>query len=251
MPDLKWNKEYWDHSYQWPGRGEEWSVAWGGSYPQWISTIFPRISMFIPAPNILEIAPGFGRWSRFLISMSSQYKGVDLAESCVEYCKTIFKDCGHADFFQNDGRSLEMIENDSVDFCFSLDSLVHAEMDVMEEYIAQIVLKLKEDGVAFLHHSNFEEYHKSGLKNWHSRATSVSAEKVMQLVEKSQGRIMIQERINWGEAPQNLNDCFTVFCRKNSSKLLGEPKIINNHSFGEEIDYCKKVLSNYSTNLER
>src|SRR4030095_8370524 len=46
-------------------RGEEWSSAWGGSEAQWLGAIFLRIRAFIPTDTILEIAPGFGRWTNF------------------------------------------------------------------------------------------------------------------------------------------------------------------------------------------
>jgi len=41
----------------------------------------------------------------------------------------------HIEYFINDGRSLDMLENNSIDFAFSFDSLLHAEIDVMHAYI--------------------------------------------------------------------------------------------------------------------
>jgi hypothetical protein len=35
----------------------------GGVDGQWFATIFPRIRKLLPAPRILEIAPGHGRWT--------------------------------------------------------------------------------------------------------------------------------------------------------------------------------------------
>lgn len=29
MPDVEWNKKYWNEEYQWPMAGEEWSKQWG------------------------------------------------------------------------------------------------------------------------------------------------------------------------------------------------------------------------------
>ena len=51
---------------------------------------------------------------------------VDLAESCIEACKTRFQSEENFQYFVNDGKSLEMINDSSVDFIFSFDSLVHA-----------------------------------------------------------------------------------------------------------------------------
>ncbi len=54
----------------------------------------------------------------------------------------------------NDGKSLEQIQDESIDFAFSFDSLVHAESDVIQAYLEQLGKKLKPDGVGFIHHSN-------------------------------------------------------------------------------------------------
>lgn len=251
MPGLTSNKNVWDGTYDWEQAGgewgEEWSIPWGGSYPEWVSTLMPRIGLFLPAHSILEIAPGYGRWSRFLIPMSTKYWGVDIAGKCIEHCKTRFKADSHANFFQNDGVSLDMIGNDSIDFCFSFDSLVHAEIDVMEQYLPQIIAKLKKDGVVFLHHSNFEEYYQNNIPNKHWRARSVSGERVRNIIEKNCGKVIVQEKVNWNESSQNLIDCFTLFCRNDSERFLStEPKFITNNNFDHETSYSKTIFSNYN-----
>src|SRR4029077_1318302 len=64
----------------------------------------------------------------------------------------------HLAFYVNDGSSLDVVPDGSVDFVFSFDSLVHAEKDVIERYIQQLSKKLKLDGVGFIHHSNLGAY---------------------------------------------------------------------------------------------
>jgi hypothetical protein len=66
MPTVEQNLQLWNSIYGWTQQGEEWSSAWGGSEAQWLGAIFPRIRAFIPTDSILEIAPGFGRWTNFL-----------------------------------------------------------------------------------------------------------------------------------------------------------------------------------------
>jgi hypothetical protein len=61
----------------------------------------------------------------------------------------------------NDGKSLAMVEDRSVDFAFSFDSLVHVEADVIAAYLNQLGKKLKPGGFAFFHHSNLESYRRS------------------------------------------------------------------------------------------
>ena len=148
--DLSWNKLTWDGTYNWEAGGEEWSVAWGGSEAQWFGCIYPRIHRFLPADRVLEIAPGFGRLDK--ISFARQQKsntlGIDISEECVNRCRDIFRDVDKAFFYTNDGLSLNMVPDEMFDFVFSFDSLVHAEIDVLEAYIPQILQKLRPNGVS-------------------------------------------------------------------------------------------------------
>ena len=153
MPPVDWNRFEWGQRYSWPDSGEEWSRAWGGSEAQWFGAIYPRLHRHLPAHGILEIAPGYGRWTKFLIPACSSYLGIDLSANCIDACRKRFKDATHAAFFENDGLSLSRALDGSFDFVFSFDSLVHVEIDVLESYIPQLVKKLTPNGVGFLHHS--------------------------------------------------------------------------------------------------
>src|SRR3954468_8324542 len=154
MPSVEANRQLWGAAYGWPEEGDEWSAPWGGRRTQWYTSILPRLHPFLPARRVLEIAPGFGRWSSFLISTCESYVGVDLAEPAVEACRERFADATHASFFVNDGRSLDAVDDGSIDLAFSYDSLVHVEQDVIGAYLVELARKLAPDGVAFLHHSN-------------------------------------------------------------------------------------------------
>src|SRR5438105_36799 len=63
--------------YDWKQAGEEWSEPWGTSDAQWNGTIFPRIRDWLPTGTILEIAPGFGRWTHFLKDYGDELWAVD------------------------------------------------------------------------------------------------------------------------------------------------------------------------------
>ena len=84
----------------------------------------------------------------------------------------------------------------------------------------QIISKLREGGVAFIHHSNLAEY--PGVE-WQHRSTEVSAQKVAALIESHGGRLLIQEI--FGGDGNVVPDCFSLFCRAgdywgfNSTKL--------------------------------
>ena len=158
MPTVTWNKDKWDETYHWPESGDEWSRAWGGPQSQWITCIWPRVAAFLPASSILEIAPGYGRWTQYLLPLSTSYMGVDLSESCVHACTDRFADQPHATFAVNDGVTLPMVADKSVDLIFSFDSLVHVEADVVGSYLHEFSRVLSPDGVAFIHHSNAGAY---------------------------------------------------------------------------------------------
>jgi len=215
MPNLDWNKTLWEGGYNWQDGGEEWSAPWGGSEAQWFGALYPRIHRLLPAGCILEIAPGYGRWTKFLIPACSDYLGVDLSAACIDACRTRFRNSPHARFIQNDGLSLGDVPDSSIDLVFSFDSLVHAEIDVFQAYIPQLIQKLTPNGIAFLHHSNLKGFDNPEGITSHSRANSVSRRDVARLITESGGKVVIQEIITWdGVGPI---DCLTTFGRADTN----------------------------------
>ena len=129
--------------YDWKEAGEEWSEPWGTSHAQWNGTIFPRIRDCLPVGTILEIAPGFGRWTHYLKDYCERLWAVDKSSECIEECRHRFAADSRVRCYLNDGRSLSMIADGSVDFIFSFDSFVHPDRDVVEAYLRQLGAKLK------------------------------------------------------------------------------------------------------------
>ena len=120
MPSIRENLHTWNIGYNWKNSGDEWSEVWGGPDMQWHGAILPRIHLFLPAKSILEIAPGFGRWTQFLKDHCESLSVLGLSETCIEACKARFHSCSHISYHVNDGKSLDMIQNESIDFVFSL-----------------------------------------------------------------------------------------------------------------------------------
>lgn len=242
MPDLAWNANTWGHSYKWARGGEEWSQQWGSSRAQWFGSIYPRIHAFLPSPRLLEIAPGFGRWTRFLLPSTADYVGVDLSESCVAHCQAEFSRSAHARFYRNDGCSLSMLANGTRDFVFSFDSLVHAELDVMHCYVREILRVLTSSGAAFIHHSNTADVPFDD--NPHNRAKSVSARLIRAAIEEAGGKVWLQELINWG-TPACI-DALTLFSR---SECPGPsvPRTIENREFMMEAHLIRTYQDAWSS----
>jgi ubiquinone/menaquinone biosynthesis C-methylase UbiE len=221
------NRRYWEEVYDWSQAGEEWSRGWGDSQTLWTASLEPRLGRFLPAQTILEIAPGYGRFTPFLAGHCQNYLGVDLSPSCVEYCQSLFPQ--HR-FFVNDGSTLPMVETGSVDFVFSFFSLIHAEKETIQSYLREFARVLKPTGGGFVHHSNLAEHgayfatieklpkrlqrglFQAGLVDlpqW--RAPSVSVEVFAQAARQAGLDLLCQETVNFGS--RRTIDAFSSFVR--------------------------------------
>ncbi|MBO0695520.1 MAG: class I SAM-dependent methyltransferase [Verrucomicrobia bacterium] len=234
--------------YDWKDAGEEWSAPWGSSSAQWFGAILPRIRDCLPTGTILEIGPGFGRWTHYLKDYCEQLWVVDRSPECVDACRTRFAAEPHIGCYLNDGRSLSMVPDDSVDFVFSFDSFVHPNRDVIEAYLREFGTKLKRGGKGFVHHSNFGAYAnslreripeglakpliKAKILDWaHHRNPSMSADLFRTLCAQHGLHCISQELINW--RGRRLIDCLSLFERDGSAGNTST-KIVRNPRFMRE-----------------
>ncbi len=242
MPSIEENLKIWSN-FIWIERGDIWSKAWGGTEYLWYRTIYPRIFSFVPAKSILEIAPGYGRCTQYLKDLAEELSIVDLTERCIEYCKQRFKDKDNLNYYVNDGKSLDMIPDDSIDFIFSWDSLVHCEKDVLEEYVYQFSKKLKPNGVGFIHHSNLANYDGIEVANVHKRGTTMSAELFNLYCQENNLKCIYQEKIKWGS--DVYNDCFSLFTRQSNCPSIHNI-IYKNDNFEQEVLNSGNIANNYN-----
>lgn len=251
MPSIEENLSAWGNDRHWTQDGDEWSDVWGGPEAQWFFSIYPRIQTFLPAPRVLEIAPGFGRWTRFLKNYCEHLTVVDLTPACIEGCKKRFQAESHINYHVNDGKSLEMIPDQALDFAFSFDSLVHVEADVIETYLNQLARKLSDNGVGFIHHSNIGMYldsetGKASFENSHWRAESMTGKLFEEFCDNANLQCINQELINWGEVDQRrLTDCVSIFTPKTS--IWARPNnIIVNENFCHEALHIRELANGYT-----
>jgi len=188
MPSVSENRQRFGGADDWSQEGDEWSEYWGTAHAQWVGCLLPRVFPFLKG-RILEIAPGHGRWTQFLQPHCTSLIGIDLAQVCVDRCTERFGHYPNLEFKVNDGLTFPMIENASIDFAFSFDSLVHAESDVMSSYANELARVLKPGGFALLHHSNLDAVRRRSVLDkikrrlsrlpfdQHWRAPSMSAER--------------------------------------------------------------------------
>lgn len=250
MPTIEQNLEAWERTQDWSNEGNEWSQTWGGPEPQWFASIYPRIHSFLPTGTILEIAPGFGRWTQFLKGHCQNLTVVDLTAACIEGCQKRFQAESHITYHVNDGKSLAMIPDGSIDFVFSFDSLVHVEADVIEAYVKQLGTKLSTNGTGFIHHSNLGSFVNSETKqlpfeNPHWRAESMAASMFVEFCEAANLKSINQELVNWGQDDEDrLTDCISVFTRKGST-WDRENVLISNGKFMAEARYINRMSAGY------
>lgn len=245
MPDIDWNRAKWNDPQMWPDGGEVWSTHWGSSDIQWMAMIRPRIACGLPARSVVEIAPGHGRWTRFLLDQCETYAGFDLAERCTDYCRARFADLvarRPVRFETNDGTSLPGVPDGSVDFVFSFDSLVHVEQTTMEAYLSAIARALRPGGRAFLHHSNFAAIGPQSQGWDHERGGTQSAEAVRVAAESSGLHVLVQEPVTW--AHHAMIDCFTTVA-KPDGRPLPSTMVIENPTFWADAERLARNLAPY------
>jgi hypothetical protein len=240
--------------YDWKDAGEEWSETWGGSKAQWSGAILPRIRDCLPVATILEIAPGFGRWTNYLKDYCEHLWIVDRVEACIEACRQRFAADSRVSCYLNDGRSLAMFPDESIDFVFSFDSFVHIKREVVEAYLSQLATKLKIGGKGFIHHSNLGEYAHAMrerlpqsirklliktkvLDSEYRRTPTMSAELFGALCRQHGLHCLSQELINWRGT--RLLDCFSLFTRTDS-KEQSATQVLRNPNFMREAELIRR-----------
>jgi hypothetical protein len=179
---------------------------------------------------------------------------VDSDARCIEACRRRFGDDSRLRYHVNDGRSLGMIPDRSIDFVFSFDSLVHVPRELVESYVRQLADKLQDHGVGFFHHSNLGEYASSFrrqlperarqlltkaklLEQDHRRAPDMTAELFRSICDAHGLKCVSQELINW--RGRRLIDCFTIFTRS-GSKWEAAGKILRNPNFMREAEAIRR-----------
>ncbi len=199
---IRWNAGW--NTYSWEKDGDEWNnqaLFCNQPYEEWKNSIFKR---FIK-PNIkkesvvLEIAPGHGRWTEFVLD-AKKIILVDLNEECIRFCMNKFSKLKNINYFANDGRTLSFIEDNSIDFIFSYDSFVHMKKEIIDSYFQEFYRILKKPGKAIIHHAgrrNPAFYTLNHRANEGSRS-DVSKKDIKKLAEKNKLEVIYQID-SWGK----------------------------------------------------
>jgi len=105
-----------------------------------------------PKRTALEIGPGGGRWTRYLLGFHQLYV-VDYHPELLQELKKNFNR-SNMRFIQNSGNDFPGIADDSIDFLFSFGCFVHLETPLIEEYLKNMKRILKRGGSAVIQYSD-------------------------------------------------------------------------------------------------
>jgi SAM-dependent methyltransferase len=252
MPTVDENRRMWT-DYDWKEGGHEWSNGFGTVADQWASTILPRIFSLLPTSSILEIAPGYGRWTPYLLNNSERYTGIDITERVVLHCRRMFGALrSRPVFLLGDGFCLDHVQSRSISLVFSFGSLVHAEMDCLSSYAIEIHRVLEPGGHAFIHHSNIGEYAKDGtltIPNPHGRGQSVTAESASKVFRAAGLICLTHEIMMWSN--DYYTDCFSLLRKPRSDNTCSDTitSIFYNDQFGNEMLRSKIISEKYTRPL--
>jgi ubiquinone/menaquinone biosynthesis C-methylase UbiE len=155
------NRERWD-AYDWKaGLGEEWTADVGkhrGLEPeQWKAMLVSEcLERYMPrGGTILEIGPGAGRWTEYLLPRADRVILADIAPSCLDICRERFGDDAKLHYLVVDPERdfLGDIPDHSVDAVWSYDVFVHINATDTDRYLREIRRVLVPGGSAVIHHT--------------------------------------------------------------------------------------------------
>jgi len=136
-------------------KGEVYGLAWGD--PETVESLrFIRDRYVLPyvkaEHSALEIGPGGGRWTRYLLGFGRLYVVDYYAEVIDELRRNYNKP--HMEFIKNNGTDFPAVGDQSIDYLFSFGAFVHLDVPLIEGYLTNMRRVLKPGGNAVIHYSD-------------------------------------------------------------------------------------------------
>ena len=152
------NLAQWDARDPWTGDGDGWdgqARACGVPYADWKAGLIARyLPLFPRQGTIVEIGPGHGRWSEFLIGQAGLLVLCDIAPNCLDACRQRLAGRGRIRTHLSQAADLPVDLTAAVDGVWSYDCLVHVAPEECRRYLAEIARVLRPGGLAVLHHAD-------------------------------------------------------------------------------------------------
>lgn len=105
--------------------------------------------------TIVEIGPGGGRWTRYMLGAKRIF-AVDYHQELLDELR---KNLAHDNrrnvvYVKNNGDDFPGIPVNSIDFVFSFGAFVHLDMDIIDRYLKNMVSLLRPQANAVIHYSD-------------------------------------------------------------------------------------------------
>lgn len=173
--------------WDWSRYGEEWS-----NNPEWKQSLVEEVLLPYMGgrESILEIGPGGGRWTEYLVEIAKRLVVVDITPVCIDICKERFKEYSNVEYHVNNGADLSLLGDARFDGVWSWDVFVHIAAEDIRRYVSQLAGMLNPGGVAVIHHSK----HGVNRTGWRSDMT---ATKMLEYCKES-GLVVERQFESWG-----------------------------------------------------
>ena len=143
------------HKVGQPKRDGVYGLQWGDpqTHPalRWVRDhyLLPYVN---PDQSAVEIGPGGGRWTRYLLGFG-HICAVDYHRPLLDELESNYR-APHLSTLHNNGTDFPGIDDASIDFVFSFGCFVHLDLPVIEAYFRSIHRILKPSGCAVIQYSD-------------------------------------------------------------------------------------------------
>lgn len=174
MPSLEWNRRWGPDLKQQLRKqrlryyGEQWGDPAAPGWRRVLGSLLgkarfrklPRVVRDYIEPYVrpdavcLEIGPGGGRWTQFLLP-ARELVLVDLNSEFFDYLRERFPEAqGRMRFYQTKGYELAGVSDASIDYAFSFGTFVHIEPEGIDAYLGELRRVLRPGAVAVLQYAD-------------------------------------------------------------------------------------------------
>jgi len=105
-----------------------------------------------PNHNAIEIGPGGGRWTRYLLGFGKLFV-VDYHKELLDELKKTYRK-RNMQFIRNNGTDFPGIQRDSIDYLFSFGTFVHLDTHLIEAYLRNMKPIVKTGTNIVIHYSD-------------------------------------------------------------------------------------------------
>ena len=95
---------------------------------------------------VLDLGCGYGRFIEFYAPLASFVYGIDITDYIIDICKTKYAGIENVEFIKNNGYSLKMIDDNSIDLVSCYTVFQHIPKKATQSYLKEFSRILKSDG---------------------------------------------------------------------------------------------------------